>query len=121
MITSNWPQLTGRLNGPKPGMGNEPQARDCGLAGLNVRPGMLDWAWNESAGASWRWPHGINGPSAASLPNHPVTQISGLDAEAYCRWVGGRLPTIEEWEVAARAGASTRWPLGDKYIPARAN
>src|SRR5438270_638378 len=43
--------------------------------GMVALEGMLDWAWNESVGASWRWPHGTNGPSAASLRNHPVTQI----------------------------------------------
>lgn len=89
--------------------------------GMVALEGMLDWAWDEVAGASWRWPQGTNGPSAASLPTHPVTQISGLDAEAYCHWLGGRLPTLDEWEVAARAGCRTRWPWGNKFLPAKAN
>jgi sulfatase modifying factor 1 len=89
--------------------------------GLVAREGMLDWAWDEVKGASWRHPSGPDGPSAADLPDHPVTQISGADAIAYCKWVGGRLPTLNEWEVAARAGAQTRWPWGDKFEPSRAN
>ena len=100
------------------GYKTDAERRGYGMVALE---GMLDWAWNEAAGASWRWPQGTKGASAASLPNHPVTQISGADAEAYCKWAGGRLPTIDEWEVAARAEASTRWPWGDKYVPSKAN
>lgn len=57
----------------------------------------------------------------SGLANHPVTQISGADAAAYCKWIGGRLPTTDEWEVAARAGSLTRWPWGDNFDIHRAN
>jgi formylglycine-generating enzyme len=89
--------------------------------GLVATEGMLDWAWDELPEASWRRPMGSRGPGVGALTNHPVTQISGADAEAYCRWVGGRLPTLDEWEVAARAGAVTRWPWGDTFDAQRAN
>lgn len=89
--------------------------------GLVAREGMLDWAWDQVDGASWRFPRGPDGAKASELPNHPVTQISGADAEAYCRWAGGRLPTLDEWEVAARAGSVTRWPWGDTFDASRAN
>jgi sulfatase modifying factor 1 len=81
--------------------------------------GMAEWVWSNVKGADWRHPRGPE--STAAEANHPVTQISGADAEAYCRWLKARLPTLDEWEVAARAGVKTRWPWGAEFIPGRAN
>lgn len=83
--------------------------------------GMPDWAWEQEEGAHWRRPFGSRGKSWDELKDHPVTQISGADAEAYCKWLGVRLPTLPEWEVAARAGKTTRYPWGNKYEVKLAN
>jgi sulfatase modifying factor 1 len=44
------------------------------------------------------------GPHAPS--NSPVVQISWFAARAYAKWKQQRLPTLAEWELAARADTS---------------
>lgn len=51
----------------------------------------------------------------------PAVAVSALDAEHYCRWVGGRLPTEAEWERAARGGGRRLFPWGQYYNSRLAN
>ena len=62
--------------------------------------------WGLVAGATWRTPLGPDG--GTSLDRHPATQVSYADAEAFCAWDGGRLPTEVEWEHAARGADNDR-------------
>ena len=53
----------------------------------------------------------------------PATGVLWSEAAAYCAWRqrGGRLPTEDEWEAAARGPKGYRYPWGDRWEPGRAN
>src|SRR5438876_894217 len=63
-------------------------------------------------------------PWTQSPPDQwPVTGVLWSEAVAYCAWRqrGGRLPTEDEWEAAARGPRGFRYPWGDRWEPGRAN
>jgi formylglycine-generating enzyme required for sulfatase activity len=51
--------------------------------------------------------------SPGSIAELPVTCATASQAEAYCRWIGGRLPSLEEWQLAARGPKVTRYAWGN--------
>lgn len=65
--------------------------------------------------------HWVQGQIPVGKERHPVTWLSFEDAEAYCEWKGGRLPTEIEWVRAARGNNERLYPWGGSFDPDRAN
>jgi serine/threonine-protein kinase len=58
-----------------------------------------------------------------SLGNNgnPVVNVSWFKANAYCEFLGMRLPTEMEWEKSARGPNANRFPWGNKFDQQKAN
>lgn len=53
--------------------------------------------------------------------NHPMRGISWYEADAYCRWLGKRLPSEQEWEKAARGLNGNLYTWGNDFTRENAN
>jgi len=78
----------------------------------SVQPRLAD------AGYLVDWPSASSAGDAADL-DRPVTGVSWYAATAYCTSQGKRLPTVDEWELAAAASDSKRDASSDPVFRRR--
>ena len=72
--------------------------------------------WSEE-GQAWLASHpegaGAEQRAAGREGTHPVVAVTWFEAEAYCRWRGGSLPTEAQWERATCGDGERRFPWGE--------
>jgi ergothioneine biosynthesis protein EgtB len=72
-----------------------------GWAAVNEHGWKRPLYWNEDCDAEFT----LGGERQLEW-NAPVTHVSYYEADAFARWAGARLPTEQEWELAATAAAA---------------
>ena len=76
--------------------------------------------WWSKEGWKWVQDRSVSEPSywqnqEFNGPNQPVVGVSWWEADAFCRWAGGLLPTERQWEAAACGPAGFEYPWGDDW------
>ena len=52
--------------------------------------------------------------AAPGRENHPANCVDYFAARSFCKWEGKRLPTLHEWQYAARGNSQNKYPWGDE-------
>jgi formylglycine-generating enzyme required for sulfatase activity len=105
-------------------------AQATGLVTQAERAGggeVYEAGWARKPGWTWQRPYG----ERLAADDEPAVHLSFGEAQAFCRWAGGRLPTDAEWVAAAyteqratpaapfQRGRTYPWPTGDSPVGAQ--
>ncbi len=99
--------------------------RDLGAEDVEFQLNAIEIARFEATESQWS-SCAAGGACPAREPAPPYQAVSGVtaeEAESFCRWQRGRLPTFVEWHRAAQAGGEGAWsayPWGDEAPAGRA-
>ena len=90
--------------------------------------GYFSSEWWSQEGWSWRVDHNMMAPRFWDDPNwqhlrkpvdRPVVGVSWYEADAFCRFEEGVLPTEAQWEAAARGRQGFQYPWGNVWEKGR--
>lgn len=77
---------------------------------------VYESGWTHKPGWTWRTPFG---GSQVAAGQEPAVHVGYHEAQAFCRWAGGQLPTDAQWLEAAyterRAAPPAPWVVGRTY------
>ena len=88
------------------------------LANIALLRQALPFEFHDSDGYLGDW---LGSEYAPGKGQHPVVFVNWFAASAYCKWAGGRLPSEEEWERAARGDDGRAYPWGSKWELGKCN
>ncbi|MCQ2314131.1 MAG: SUMF1/EgtB/PvdO family nonheme iron enzyme [Bacteroidales bacterium] len=71
-------------------------------------------SWEKKPGVNWNTDNNGKIISITDSQSKPVTNLSYKDVVAFCEWAGCRLPSVEEWTIAAKGGESTIYSGSNK-------
>jgi formylglycine-generating enzyme len=75
---------------------------------------VYEGGWTKLPGATWSTPFGNN---QKAQDNEPAAHITFTEAQAFCRWAGGALPTDAQWVTAAYT--ESRGAAGKPFAPGK--